>query len=282
MKEVNKTLDRIVTAIGLVLCVVFGLMLALNITIIVKGLINPDWPPSVFGRTPMIVKSGSMSSDVVHLVEADAILELTDEQKQTLKPGDTVKTKSADYIEINVVETAGKNAQGEFVITTTRSAPDHIEVDDLIFAKTVDTQALEVGQIITFMETDPSGNRTGSVVTHRIVEVLDTNGARAYRTKGDANNTIDTVPTKPENIIGLYVSRVPKIGAFIYFLQKPWGMAIFIGVPVLAFIIYDIIRRQRSAKREDNKVEALEEELKRLRELAGKQNGGGDPPDAGN
>ena len=122
----------------------------------------------------------------------------------------------------------------------------------------------------------------GSTIVDLSRAFLDTNGARAYRTKGDANNTIDTVPTKPENIIGLYVSRVPKIGAFIYFLQKPWGMAIFIGVPVLAFIIYDIIRRQRSAKREDNKVEALEEELKRLRELAGKQNGGGDPPDAGN
>ncbi len=279
MKENSKALDRIVTVIGIVLCVVFGTLLALNLTIIVKGLINPDRPPSVFGRTPMVVKSGSMSSDVLHLVQSDDIIGLTEEQKAALKPGDTFETKSGSYTELNKVETASVGESGKVTVTSTRPAEDHIEVDDLIFAKNADFGALEVGQIVTFMERDLKGQLTGAVVTHRIIDIETKDGKKVYRTKGDANNTIDTVPVAPEDIVGVYSLRIAKLGAFIFFLQKPWGMVIFIGVPVLAFIIYDIIRRQRYAKKDDTRVEELEEELRRLREQAAKKEGSPDDGD---
>ena len=56
------------------------------------------------------------------------------------------------------------------------------------------------------------------------------------------------------------------------FLQKPLGMAVFIGIPVCAFIIYDIIRRQRSSGRKDKETEALKAELERLRAAAREKN----------
>ena len=49
------------------------------------------------------------------------------------------------------------------------------------------------------------------------------------------------------------------------------GMVLFIGVPLLAFIIYDIIRRQRTANNEKSKQSELEAELERLRALAGEK-----------
>ena len=69
----------------------------------------------------------------------------------------------------------------------------------------------------------------------------------------------------------MYKARIPALGDFIFFLQKPLGMALFIGIPVLTFIVYDIIRRARSAKKEDNRTEELEKELERLRALAKEQ-----------
>ena len=98
MKGNIKALNRTVTVIGIVLCVVFGALLIMNLTIIIKGLVNPDEPPSVFGVTPMVVKSGSMSSDLPHRVVSGDIIELTEEQIQSLKVGDTFRTKSGDYI----------------------------------------------------------------------------------------------------------------------------------------------------------------------------------------
>ncbi|MBO4860225.1 MAG: signal peptidase I [Clostridia bacterium] len=265
MKGNIKALNRTVTVIGIVLCVVFGALLLMNITIIVKGLINPDEPPSVFGVTPMVVKSGSMSSDLPHRVVSGDIIELTEEQIQSLKVGDTFQTKSGDYIETNIVETVSKSENGNIVFTASRPASDHIEVDDLIFVSGSDFQDLQVGQIITFFEANDRGDRTGKVVTHRIIEVTQKDGAVAYRTKGDANNTADSVLVRPQNVIGVYKNRVAKLGALVLFLQKPWGMLIFIGVPVLAFLAYDIVRRQRSAKK-SGKVDELEDELERLRE----------------
>ena len=98
----------------------------------------------------------------------------------------------------------------------------------------------------------------------------DADGKRSFVTKGDANNTED--PAVGEDaVFGLYKGRIPGLGDFAMFLQKPLGMAVFIGIPVCAFIIYDIIRRQRSSGRKDKETEELKAELERLRAAAGEK-----------
>lgn len=199
------------TVIGTLLCVVFGLLLICNLTIIIKGTLNPEKPPSVLGITPMVVMSGSMSGD----------------------------------------------------------AEDHIEVGDLIFVKNVDADKLETGDVIAYM----SG---GSTVTHRITEInKDEDGNLLFTTKGDANNAEDTEPVTEEQLVGVYQGRIPKAGDFALFLQRPLGMLLFIGVPLLAFIIYDIVRRQRYAQMENEKAKEMEAELARLRALT-KESGASD------
>lgn len=102
------------------------------------------------------------------------------------------------------------------------TAEDHIEVGDLIFTKQADIDELKVGDVVAFMD--------GSiVVTHRIVSISA--DRTEFVTKGDANNTEDE-PISADQIIGQYSGRIPKVGDFALFLQKPLGMVIFIGVPV--------------------------------------------------
>lgn len=199
---------RVSTIIGTVLCIVFGLLLICNLTIIIKGTLNPEKPPSVLGITPMVVMSGSMSGD----------------------------------------------------------AEDHIEVGDLIFVRKEGPEKLQVGDVIAYM----SG---GTTVTHRITEInTDEDGDLLFTTKGDANEAEDTEPVTVDQLVGVYQGRIPKVGDFALFLQQPLGMLLFIGVPLLAFIIYDILRRQRYASREKAKAQEMEEELARLRTLAGEAN----------
>ena len=147
------------------------------------------------------------------------------------------------------------------------SAKDHIEVGDLIFTVKPDVDKLKAGDIISYMD--------GQIaVTHRIVAVeTGADGKRSFLTKGDANNTED--PLVSEDVVfGLYKGRIPKLGDFAMFLQKPLGMAVFIGIPVCAFIIYDIISRQKSAGKKDEETAALKAELERLRAAAGEKDGG--------
>ena len=202
--------EKALTIIGAILCVVFGFALICNLTIIIKGSINPDTPPSVLGTTPLVVLSGSMSGD----------------------------------------------------------APDHIEIGDLIFVGKAETDELEVGDIIAYKQGK-------IVVTHRIIEIATgEDGELFFTTQGDANGTPDEVPVPADSILGIYKGRIPKVGDFALFLQKPLGMFLFIGVPLLGFIIYDIIRRQKTAAKENKKTEELEAEIKRLRALtAEKENG---------
>ena len=205
-------MHKVLSAIGLLLCVVFGFTFLCNMIIIVKGIVAPEKPPSVFGLTPMVVLSGSMSG----------------------------------------------------------TAEDHIEVGDLIFVDQAEPDQLRIGDVIAFME----GN---IVVTHRIIDIeTSAAGQRLFHTKGDANNTADEHPVSESNLVGIYKSRIPKVGDFAMFLQSPVGMVLFIGVPVIAFISVDFVRNRRSKQQELEKTRELEEEVERLRKLTQHQNGGAD------
>lgn len=203
-KEQKNLSQKVLTITGIVLCVVFGLMLICNITIIIKGTLAPERPPSVLGITPLVVLSGSMSGD----------------------------------------------------------APDHIEAGDLIFVDKAVPGELKEGDVITFMQ-------GSTVVTHRIIRISTAeDGKLQFLTKGDANNTEDTEPVSEDDLVGIYIGRIPMVGDLAIFMQTPLGMILFIGIPLLAFLAYDIIRRQKHAAKDQAKTAELEAELERLRALA--------------
>ena len=144
-------------------------------------------------------------------------------------------------------------------------APDHIEVGDLIFVGKVDAEDLETGNIIAFMQGK-------TVITHRIIDIqTGEDGGLLFYTQGDANNAPDQRPVTEDALVGIYKGRIPKVGDLAIFMQTPLGMIIFIGIPLAAFIIYDVIRRQRYAAKESEKTAKLEAELERLRALAGEK-----------
>ncbi len=91
-KQVNKS-DLIKTIIGIVLCVLFGFILVCNMVIIVKGAIDEERPPSIFGTTPLVVLSGSMSGEDPGHIEIGDLVFLEDAAWADLKEGDVVTFK---------------------------------------------------------------------------------------------------------------------------------------------------------------------------------------------
>ena len=156
-------------------------------------------------------------------------------------------------------------------------AEGHIEVGDLILVGETRPEELEVGDVITYT----SG---GSTVTHRITAIaLQEDGSRLFTTKGDANDGEDTQPVTEEQLVGVCWGRIPRAGEVALFFQTPLGMLLFVALPLAAFVAYDILRRQRDAGREREKVREMEAELSRLRSLAGegepREGPGEEPPD---
>ena len=83
----KKATKKILLIIGAVLCCIFALMLMCNLTIIIKGVINPDTPPSVFGITPMVVQSGSMSGNAEDHIEVGDLIFTVKPDTAELKKG---------------------------------------------------------------------------------------------------------------------------------------------------------------------------------------------------
>ncbi len=210
-KKQNGPLRTFLNVLGVVLCVLFIPIIILNVVMIVRSYTDPEHIPSVFGVSPVVVLSGSMSPA--------------------------------------------------------------FEAGDMIFIQKTDPYTLKVNDVICYLEEE-------SAVTHRIMEIQQQDGSLLYITQGDANNTEDATPVSPEQVQGKYTgARIAGAGEFAMFLQSTPGMLLFIGGPVLLFILWDVFRRMAAGKenrRERKKLqeessskqqemEAMEKELERLR-----------------
>lgn len=177
----KRTGDIISIVIMVVLSVILIPVLAINLTLIIKGSAEKDVPPDVFGIAPLAVTTGSMS---------------------------------------------GEN-------------DDSFDEGALIFVRILDDDeknSLQEGDIVTFRVDE-------TYVTHRIVAINRNaqSEVETVVTQGDANNVSDgAVPIG--NVVGKCVGSVAGLGEFSMFLRTPGGILVFVGIPVLLFIGYDVLR----------------------------------------
>ena len=130
---------------------------------------------------------------------------------------------------------------------------------DLVMVKEVEASSLQVGDVIAFREGT-------AVITHRIVQIENPASGLRFITKGDNNNVNDRRPVTVEQLEGRYLYRISKLGNFAMFMQTPVGMALFIALPLLSFILYDILRRTVFERKKAQRTKELEAELERMRQ----------------
>lgn len=144
------------------------------------------------------------------------------------------------------------------IVALSNSMSPVFKSGDLIIVEKTDCNNIAVGDIISYFYDNGSSVRT---ITHRVVEIK--NGK--YITKGDANNTTDKNIVLCSDVIGVYKSKIPFIGKVILFMSTPTGIVVFIVLPLLAYLGYEVVgrRKNESAIEEENK--RLQEELNRLK-----------------
>lgn len=207
------------------LCVLMLPLLLMNIVLIFKSIIHPNDLPTIFGYKPLIVLSDSMYP--------------------TIKKG------------------------------------------DLIFTQVVDVKDLKPGDVITYREYEDDGKTLGTVVTHKIYDITtETDGEHAgqlkFRTYGinnqrQADGTIkynengemvvinmDDAVYAPQ-IEGRYTSKINGLGSLIYWMQGTWGLIVCIGIPLVAFIVYEFIKRNEEIKAQRASNASATNELEELR-----------------
>ena len=137
--------------------------------------------------------------------------------------------------------------------------------NDLIIIKKCDTSTLKEGDIITFHTII---NNEYALNTHRIVDIEENNGYRAYRTKGDNNQIEDTHVIADGDIVGKYVLKLAGVGALMRFLSSSTGFLVVIMIPLLIFFVLQVyhlimvILKLKKATAEENRDASLDEALK--------------------
>ena len=111
--------------------------------------------------------------------------------------------------------------------------------------KSVVVSEITTGDVVAYQRSPEHS----SVVTHRVVEVLNQDGQLSLITAGDNNQHPDSYPVPAASVIGTVWFHIPLLGFLLYFVKQPLGYGLLIGLPALLIIIIEIksIVRQKSS-----------------------------------
>ena len=248
--------------VGIILCIILVPILVVNVTMIIKGLVNKDKVPTVGGFAPMIVLSDSMNPPTEDDEVANVYFPLDMTFTESATSGTRAETKEIIINRLNNKRKLELSVDGE------KTTLKKIMSGDLIIIRTAKAEDIKVGDVISFF--DPkSGN--SSVVTHRVI-ALEYNEATGklinFRTRGDNNNTADPDPVPVENLVGKWTGKTfGALGNIAIFLQSTPGLILCIAVPIVLLVGYEIIRRRKTDTAKKKDTDALLKELEELRAL---------------
>jgi len=119
-------------------------------------------------------------------------------------------------------------------------------VGSLVVVRPVDPSDIRVGAAIAFVPDDGRG-----LVTHRVVQVLDQPSGLSFRTKGDANATIDPQPVPARAVRGRAAWAVPQLGRLVRWLAWPRGFLLLVVAPALLLVLSEARLRRRPARSQE-------------------------------
>lgn len=173
-----------------------------------------------------------------------------------------------------------------YVVQSDSMTPE-FAAGDVIFSEEVNPEELVAGDIITFISRDSASY--GQTITHCIRKVTTHNGELAFITYGIATGVDDGTPAAASDVLGRYAFRIAGLGSFFEFLKSVPGYIVCILLPFLVIIglqVANIVSAVRAARAEKaaaaaaerSRVEALEEEVARLRAQVGGASVGAQTP----
>lgn len=238
VKEKRSTGSKVSLIIGIVLCVILVPILVLNSVLIIKGVASEDRkPPDLFGYVPLTVASPSMYP---LFDEGDMIL---------------LKEVDPDDIEVGDVICFFDPAQKGNKLLTHRVVQIY-EEDGQRYAKTAGDFNIE-------QEYEKRKDKKDTEFLDTVTKKSDPNkdGYEYWYTTDE--NLYDSRPVllNDTTVVGVYsYVALPFVGHISNFMAEPYGWAICIGVPLIAFVLYEVISRKRKDKSTNKEQETLKQE----------------------
>jgi signal peptidase I len=113
-----------------------------------------------------------------------------------------------------------------------------IPVGGLVLDRAIPSKEVRVGDVITF--SDPYVK--GRLVTHRVIDILQTPHGLAYRTKGDANPGRDPWTIRLTGQVGRVSFGVPVAGYILFYAHTREVRSLLISLAALSLLV-GVLRR---------------------------------------
>lgn len=143
----------------------------------------------------------------------------------------------------------------EILVVQSGSMEPTINVDDIVIIQPITISEAKNDDIITYKDGD-------TFVTHRVIEVISDKNGLKLRMKGDNNNTEDKIKVDEYNIVGKYVTHISNAADTYYFIKSPYGIITILGVPILLYMLINLIIYIKTP--EDDKFKIEEESSNNL------------------
>lgn len=136
----------------------------------------------------------------------------------------------------------------QYMVDTGSMEPQY-SVGDLIIIKETPKEKIQVGDVINY--TSENGIDT---ITHRVVEILEKDGEIYYKTKGDNNNEEDSDLVNFNQVQGVLVFKISKLGTIIKKMLTENGIIIIFAFIILLYLRDEKKEEKRIARENARKI----------------------------
>jgi signal peptidase len=116
-----------------------------------------------------------------------------------------------------------------------------IPTGGVVVSRPIAAEDVRAGDVIMFASI--AGH---SLTTHRVVKVEPKTDGLYFITKGDANKGADINEMNSSQIVGTIVFSIPYLGYLIAFIRTPFGLVLFLIVPVAVLVISELLNVLKS------------------------------------
>ena len=117
-----------------------------------------------------------------------------------------------------------------YLVATGSMEPEY-SIGDMIIIKETPKEKIKAGDVINYI----SENKADTI-THRVIEVEEKQGQTYYKTKGDNNNSEDPEPINYNQVQGVLVFKISKLGKVITKLLTGTGITILFAFIILSYL----------------------------------------------
>lgn len=159
----------------------------------------------------------------------------------------------ASVVTASVPQVVG--ADHSYVVRSHSMQPG-IDSGDVVIVREVDPATVRAGAVITFRSPTEAGTHSGTVVTHRVIDVIRREDGHYFRTKGDANENPDPVLVPADDIVGRVVLTIPEVGHLLLFAQTKTGLVTLVILPGSLLLLAELWSLVRAVGGDDFPDEA--------------------------